>query len=48
MEEIKGTGEMVASQAQVVCRRIQSGLGVGVVMSEESGVPVIAVVDDDR
>jgi len=48
MEEIKQTEEMAASQVQVVCERIQSEPGGGVVMSEESGVPVIAVVDDDE
>jgi FixJ family two-component response regulator len=48
MDEIKLTEEMAASQVQVVCQRIQSGLGGGMVVSEESGVPVIAVVDDDE
>jgi FixJ family two-component response regulator len=48
MDEIEQTEEAAPSQVQVVCQGIRSGLGGGVVMSEESGVPVIAVVDDDE
>jgi FixJ family two-component response regulator len=48
MDEIEQTGEMAASQVQVVCDGIQFGLSGGVIVSEESGVPVIAVVDDDE
>jgi CheY-like chemotaxis protein len=48
MDEIKQTEKLAASQVQVVWERIRSGLGGGVVMSEELGVPVIVVVDDDE
>jgi FixJ family two-component response regulator len=48
MDAINQSEKLAASQVQKVCERIRSGLGGGVVMSEQSGVPVIAVVDDDE
>jgi len=48
MDEIKQTEEMAASQVQVVWRENPVRTRRRVVMSEESGVPVIAVVDDDE
>jgi FixJ family two-component response regulator len=48
MDEIKQTEELAPSQVQVVRQGIESRLGGGMDMSEEAGVPVIAVVDDDE
>jgi CheY-like chemotaxis protein len=48
MDEIKRTEKLAASQVQLLCQGIDSGVGGGLVVSEESGVAVIAVVDDDE
>lgn len=48
MDEIRQTEEMAVSQIPVVCEGIHSRLRGGVVMAEESCVPVVAIVDDDQ